>query len=258
VLGIQEGDVFLKDEPALIFRMVRMYSERAQVREIAQARMDAAAVPARLAGRTVASPRLRTVYYRGFANNVEKQDFDAQYVRRLAEGDPSVEEHFTSYFGQLLRIKLRRRRWSSQDVEDIRQETFLRVLQTLRQKGGLEHPERLGAFVNAVCNNIILEFYRSHARNQASDLEGNEPVDCAVDLDGALVAQERKELVRGVLAELPEADRAVLRMVFLEETGREEICRTMKVDRGYLRVLLHRALMRFKVQAARTGVPAAH
>ena len=43
-------------------------------------------------------------------------------------------------------------------IEDIRQETFLRVLVTLRRKHGLEHPERLGAFVNSVCNNVFLEY----------------------------------------------------------------------------------------------------
>src|SRR5579872_3766647 len=90
------------------------------------------------------------------ATLMEKQDFDAQYVSRLTEGDASVEHHFTAYFGQFLNIKLRRRGWATDQIEDIRQETFLRVLQVLRQKQGLEHPERLGAFVNSVCNNIIL------------------------------------------------------------------------------------------------------
>jgi RNA polymerase sigma-70 factor (ECF subfamily) len=184
---------------------------------------------------------------------LEKQDFDAPYVRQLTEGNPAVEQHFTSYFGELLRIKLRRRGWSPQDCDDIRQETFLRVLQTLRQKGGIDHPERLGAFLNSVCNNIILEFYRSRGRDGIIDPEENEPVDCTIDLDGALVAQERQELVHDVLAELDEADRKLLRMVFLDETPREEVCKTMNVDRGYLRVLLHRARTRFKELASRSG-----
>ena len=76
---------------------------------------------------------------------MERQDFDAQYVSRLTEGDASVEQHFTAYFGEFLRIKLRRRGWTTQEIEDISQETFLRVLQVLRQKRGLEHPERLGS-----------------------------------------------------------------------------------------------------------------
>ncbi|HZO99730.1 MAG TPA: sigma-70 family RNA polymerase sigma factor [Terriglobia bacterium] len=201
----------------------------------------------------VATRYQRTVYYRRLDKRVEKHDFDAHYVRLLTEGDVSVERHFTSYFGELLRIKLRRRGWAVQDVEDILQETFLRVLQALRQKSSLEHPERLGAFVNSVCNNIILEFWRSRARHDLGDPADHEPVDCAIDMEGSLVAQERKELVRTVLAELPPADQELLRMVFMEEAAREDICRTMNVDRDYLRVLLHRALVRFKSLAARKG-----
>ena len=180
---------------------------------------------------------------------VDRQDFDAGYVRRLTEGDVSVEKHFTVYFGEFLGIKLRRRGWTTQEIEDIRQETFLRVLQVLRQKQGLEHPESLGAFVNSVCNNIILELYKARARHPAYDSDGIEPIDHTIDMDGSLLAEENKRMVRVILGELPEADRELLQMIFLEETDRDEVCRTMNVDRGYLRVLLHRALTRFKALA---------
>jgi RNA polymerase sigma-70 factor (ECF subfamily) len=182
---------------------------------------------------------------------MEKQDFDAQYVTRLTAGDTAVERHFTAYFGEFLNIKLRRRGWNAHEVEDIRQETFLRVLQVLRQKHGLEHPERLGAFVNSVCNNIVLEFYKARSRHPEVDPPANEPVDHTINLDGSLLAEESKEMVRAVLAELPESDRKLLRMIFFEEADRDEICRTMNVDRAYLRVLLHRALGRFKTLATR-------
>ncbi len=182
---------------------------------------------------------------------LEMQDFDAQYVSRLTEGDASVEHHFTAYFGEFLHIKLRRRGWAPHEIEDIRQETFLRVLQVLRQKRGLEHPERLGAFVNSVCNNIILEFYKARARHPTFDPEGNEPIDHTIDMDGSLLAEENKKMVRIVLGELPEADQKLLKMIFFEEADRDEVCRIMNVDRGYLRVLLHRALIRFKALASK-------
>lgn len=187
---------------------------------------------------------------------MEKQDFDAQYVSRLTEGDASVESHFTAYFGEFLQIKLRRRGWAAPEIDDIRQETFLRVLQVLRQKQGLEHPERLGAFVNSVCNNIILESYKARARHPSIDLTENEPIDHTIDMDGSLLAEENKRLVRSILGELPEADRKLLKMVFLEEADRDTVCRIMKVDRSYLRVLLHRALARFKALANRSAPPA--
>jgi RNA polymerase sigma-70 factor, ECF subfamily len=201
-----------------------------------------------------AVPGARKMRRGAFTITMEKQDFDAQYVDRLTEGDVAVERHFTAYFGEFLHIKLRRRGFTKQEIEDMRQETFLRVLQVLRQKRSLEHPERLGAFVNSVCNNIMLEFYKTRARHPAIDGEGTEPIDHTIDMDGALLAEENKKLVRTILSELPEADRKLLKMVFLEEAERDEVCRIMNVDRGYLRVLLHRALLRFKELAGR-GTP---
>lgn len=207
----------------------------------------------------VAASRTRPVYCglagRALAGRaVERYEFDAQYVQRLTEGEPSVEQHFTSYFAPLIRIKLRGRGWMPHDIEDITQDTFLRVLQTLRQKGGIEHPERLGAFVYSVCHNVTLEFHRARERHPIADPDRPETADETIDIHGGLVTEERKKLVRLVLDGLPAPDRDLLRMTFMEEASREEICAKMNVDRGYLRVLLHRARGRFKALAETTSL----
>jgi RNA polymerase sigma-70 factor, ECF subfamily len=205
--------------------------------------------------RWVAAQRARTVYYASFGTGLDRREFDAQYVQQLAEGDPSVERHFSSYFDDLIRIKLRRKGWSTHDVEDARQETFLRVLQKLR-RGELEQPDRLGAFVSSVCNNIVLEFYRTRFRNPGVEPDQDEVPDDRIDIDRDLIAEERKKWVRLTLQELPKTDQTVLRMFFLEDRSREYICETMGVDRAYLRVLLHRALNRFKALATASRGPA--
>ena len=43
------------------------------------------------------------------ARVMQFQDFDADYIRRLVSGDPAGENHFASYFGELIEIKLRGR-----------------------------------------------------------------------------------------------------------------------------------------------------
>ncbi len=146
-------------------------------------------VSGRLGGPLRAIPCALKMRRGAFITTMEKQDFDAQYVDRLTEGDDAVERHFTTYFGEFLHIKLRRRGFTTQEIEDIRQETFLRVLQVLRQKRSLEHPERLGAFVNSVCNNIMLEFYKSRARHPTVEAEGTEPTDHTIYMDGSLLAE---------------------------------------------------------------------
>jgi RNA polymerase sigma-70 factor, ECF subfamily len=172
--------------------------------------------------------------------------FDSEYMRRLAEGDPSVEEHFTTYFGRLLFLKLRGRVRSAQLAEDIKQETFLRVLRQIRSQRGIDQPERLGGFVNGVCQIVMKEFFRSESRHPQLREAAPDPPDRTIDLEGALVDDERKRMVHSVLAELPSKDRTILRMVFLEDMDTGEVCATMRVSRGYLRVLLHRARQRLK------------
>src|ERR1019366_4764709 len=91
--------------------------------------------------------------------------FDAAYVDRLTQGDPDTELHFSSYFGRLLTSKLRVRRIAPQMAEDVRQETFLRVLRCLRRGQGVTQPEAFGAFVSAVCNNVLLETLNKESKH---------------------------------------------------------------------------------------------
>ena len=173
---------------------------------------------------------------------VQRQTFDSGYVQRLINSDPETERDFTTYFTELLAIKLRSRLRSQDSIADVTQETFVRVLKTLRENG-IENPEALGAFVNGVCNNVLFEVYRQQAR-ASGELEDRPASDPGAD-DG-LVGEELRKDVRQVLAELPEKDRIVLRWLFFEEREKEEICRTLGVDREYLRVLVHRAKNRFR------------
>lgn len=170
--------------------------------------------------------------------------FDQEYLRRLASGDAAVQHHFSSYFGELLSLKLRVRIRSHELIEDIRQETLLRVLQIVRKKG-VEHPERFGAFVSAVCNNVLLELVRGEMRHEKSESEF-EVVDDTVDLDAPLISQQRRRQVESILEELPRKDRDLLRMYFLEERDKADVCKRFDVGEDYLRVLLHRAKSRFR------------
>jgi RNA polymerase sigma-70 factor, ECF subfamily len=177
---------------------------------------------------------------------VEFFDFDKAYFRRLQERDPPTEAHFVGYFRDLLQIKLRSRLSSRQAIEDIQQETFARVLSAVRSQAGIREPERLGAYVNSVCNNVLLEFYRASARNPQDQSEPPDRPDKGIDLDGFLVTKQTCERVREVLNQLSEKDRRLLRAVFLEEEDKDQVCRDFGVDRDYLRVLLHRAKQNFK------------
>jgi RNA polymerase sigma-70 factor (ECF subfamily) len=180
---------------------------------------------------------------------VEFHAFNAKYIADLCAGHVPTQEHFVAYFTGLIHIKLRSKLRSFQAIEDVRQETFARVLTTLGKNTGLRQPEALGSFVNSVCNNVLLEHYRSKARTDSLD-EDDQPELPAPDMDiiGKLAAGQLKNKVREILLDMPVKDRTLLKAIFLDERDRDEVCAEFGVDREYLRVLLFRAKKDFKVE----------
>lgn len=177
---------------------------------------------------------------------MQLQSFDESYVERLRDGDFRTQEHFVAYFTELIQLKLRSRLNSPQAIEDVRQETFTRVFAALRE-GKIRQPDRLGAFVNSMCNNVLLEHYRSSSRDDSLDDEQQPEIPAAnIDVLGAIANQQMSEKIREILDQMPERDRRLLREVFLEERDKDDICNDFGVDREYLRVLLHRAKQAFK------------
>ena len=192
----------------------------------------------------------RTERYTVWNRHVQFISFDSGYLERLAAGDPAVEEHFNEYFGELIFIKLRSRQYSRSTIDDIRQETFLRVFQALRREG-IRQPERIGAFVSTTCNHVVMEFSRAGSRITYTDETPDTP-DNGVDSERALLDRERRSLVRTLLTKMSRKNQRLLTAVFLEERPLDEVCGEFGIDRNYLRVLLFRVRTQLK-QAVKKG-----
>jgi RNA polymerase sigma-70 factor (ECF subfamily) len=174
--------------------------------------------------------------------------FDASYIERLRSGDAQIEGHFVNYFSELIRLKLRSRLSTQEAMEDVRQETFVRVLVLLRGQTGLRQPDRLGSFVNSVCNHVLLEHYRSKKRSEATIDDETEATVASHEPSAlrVLEAKDTERVVRQILNALTEKDRRLLQSVLLEERDKDEVCAEFGISREYLRVLLHRAKQSFK------------
>lgn len=180
-------------------------------------------------------------------SKVELFSFDDDYLRRLEAEDPGTVDHFVSYFTELLRIKLRARKLRCDEIDDLIQETFLRVMRAI-QRRDIQQPSRLGSYVNSVNTNVLLEHYRDNKRDSKNvDVDSVDVHDPQSDLEEAIFRQENQESVRGVLGKLSEKDQAILRARFMDDMDKDEICSRFHVKRGYLRVLVHRAAHSFKV-----------
>jgi RNA polymerase sigma-70 factor (ECF subfamily) len=175
------------------------------------------------------------------------ETFDASYVSRLRAGDGPTEQHFVTYFSELILLKLRPRLRRPEQIEDAKQETFSRALSLIRSEGGLRHAERLGPLVNSICNNVLMEQYRASGRVEALEDESAKWfVETRPDALSMVISDDTRKRIRRVLDSLNEKDRSLLRAVFLEERDKDEVCAELGVGRDYLRVLLHRAKASFR------------
>jgi len=184
-------------------------------------------------------------------SRLEPVCFDDRYVEGLRQLDSAVETHFINYFQLPIRLTARRQLRSHDLVDDACQETLLRVLRYFRSGKQLDNPERLPAFVHSVCHNVTLEMIRSRTRYAQMPDDDFDCADGRQDTHGGLVTEERKKLVRDILAQLSKKDRDLLRLVMLEEADKAELCRRLEVSETYLRVLLHRARARFRTALLR-------
>jgi RNA polymerase sigma factor (sigma-70 family) len=175
------------------------------------------------------------------------ESFSEDYVRRLTDGDSATGAHFAAYFSSALFLKLRVRLSTPESIEDARQETLMRVLAILRRGGGVERPERFGAFVSGVCENVIREMRRVTEHDDPWDENTvDEPIDPTMDLDADLINAEAKGVIGRIFAILPEKDRQILQAIYLDDIPKPEVCRRFKISAAYLRVLIWRAKLQFR------------
>jgi RNA polymerase sigma-70 factor (ECF subfamily) len=172
---------------------------------------------------------------------VELYLFDVEYVQRLRDGDSETENHFVAYFRQLLRIKLRARYLSADVIDDVQQETFIRVFRALRD-AGIRQPERIGSFVNSVCNFVLQEHYRKQGKTQPSEDADTEIPDKVLNLEKLAITEEVNGRVREAVKSLGPRERDLICRIFFQEMEKDEVCAELGVSRDYLRVLMHRAI----------------
>jgi len=158
------------------------------------------------------------------------------------EDDLAEAALYEKYSNRVLYLALSER-CSRADAEDVRAETFLRVIQALRA-GKLRKPESLPSFIVGIALNVIREHNRQRGANDPLtesqfEIAGHEsPEDVIVD-------REEARVILATAAKLNERDRNFLRMYYYEELPKPEIARALGINQDRLRLIKSRALKRF-------------
>jgi RNA polymerase sigma-70 factor, ECF subfamily len=182
-----------------------------------------------------------------------RSEIDQSYLSALAKRDPKIEDHLVASFTRPLKLKLYMLLRSPQAAEDACQETLLRVFAYFHSGKTLRTPGSLPAFIRSVGCNVALEMLRAHARDSQLPDNMADFADPKTNPERDAIASERRRTVRRTLRELSVKDRDILQRVCLEEEERDEVCEEYNVSRDYLRILLHRARLRFRFLVREAG-----
>jgi RNA polymerase sigma-70 factor (ECF subfamily) len=170
---------------------------------------------------------------------------DAELVRETLDGDRDafgklVDRHRRTVFALCLQ-----RGFQPAEAEDVTQEVFIKAYKSLPS---LQTSDQFGRWIYGITSHVAADAARARRRYSA-----NVPLDAAPELAvpdsryGHLAGgaggdgQDRADVMRA-LSELPEEQRIVLTLRYLEGLSPKEIAERLGEPRGTVRSRLHHAL----------------
>jgi RNA polymerase sigma factor (sigma-70 family) len=148
----------------------------------------------------------------------------APLVRAGAGGDPVALERLVVRFDRMLRSVTRSYRLSRWDADDVIQTTWLQFMQHGR---ALREPAALSGWLVTTARRQSLQLLQRHVRERLMDDPTCDTAGDHAEPDRELLAAERRDALHRALAELPDRQRDLMRLlvanpvVSYEEVGRQ-------------------------------------
>lgn len=169
---------------------------------------------------------------------------DHEIVAGIQNGQTESESAlYEKYSARVFYLALKETR-SQHDAEDVRAETFLRVLQAIRASR-VRSPEALGSFILGVTRNILRELYAK--RRQMGDSIPADEAELAVPShEHVFLDQEVRNAIQKTIARLKPREQLVLRLLIYEELPSDEVARRTELDPERVRLVKSRAIKHFR------------
>lgn len=171
-----------------------------------------------------------------------------EFIARIAQGERAAENEFvTQYFRGIHVLVRRHTRPGDPQVDDIVQDVLRNVLEKLRA-GALRDPAALPAYVlQAVVFAASAEYRRRKRRGDVGSETAKDAVDSGPGPEDVDAADRRARAVQQLLLEMKvPRDREVLRLFYLEERARDEVCGLLGIEVTHFNRVTHRARERFR------------
>lgn len=181
---------------------------------------------------------------------------DTELVLNIQNGQSDAEAALYERYSQRVYYLALRESRSPQDAEDVRAETFLRVLQAIRGNS-LRSAASLASFILGTTRNVLHElFLRRRQAGRTTDPEAAEPA--TPSHEELFLESEVQQAVEHTIRRLKPRERDLLRLHFYEELPAGEIARRVGIAPERVRLVKSRALKRFREvygRLRRTTVP---
>src|SRR5688572_21044876 len=166
-------------------------------------------------------------------------------MRREEERADAITVELHTRFWKRLVLFAARRVSQPSAAEDIAQETLRRVFEALRDNR-VENIDALPGFVFQTARDICMHHGRSARRERTAMQRFSSGAATMTEQSavGDLVAKERAEALDRAIADLEDADRDLLRLLFVDGLDTQTVSRRLRIDPGTLRVRKHRLLKR--------------
>ncbi len=159
-------------------------------------------------------------------------------VKKASGGDAEAFGALYDHFVDLIYRHIYYRVGNVHDAEDLTQQVFLKAWKAL---GKYRKKSAFGAWLMTISRNLLIDHYRARKRNESIDerydLENRDP-----GPEELAEASSEQERMSRIIGRLPDDQRQVIIMRFIEGYEYHEIARTMSKKEGAIRVIQHRAL----------------
>ncbi len=180
---------------------------------------------------------------------MERED-DVQLIRKILSGDDAAFSILVEKYQKSVHALAWRKIQDFHYAEEIMQDTFLRAYRKLPT---LKNPEQFAGWLHVIANRLCIDWMRSQ-KSVMQSLEDT-PVEEVEESSYTHHISERRmtertehyhELVKRLLEKLPEKERAVVTLYYLDEMSTREIGRFMGMSVNTITSRLHRARKRLQ------------
>ena len=163
---------------------------------------------------------------------------DRRLVELVLAGDGTAFEYLFDRYRDAIRRLLVQRLGNASDVDDLLQETFIKVYINLHRSSPAY---TFGQWVYTIARNTFIDFVRRRPDDLPIDERFTAPASLAPTPEESVINRQQRSQIEGYLERLAPHYRQLIVLRFFEELSYEEIAEQLAAPLGTVKTQIHRA-----------------